>query len=135
MLFRDSLVALQLVHVLQVSSACKKPKAFQFTSSRRRRFSWDYGAIQFAVSFHPTQLHILMRVQKARHMKMGRLYNHQAPLSTGQRCPRPARSLPRCSLKPFREDYGTAPEPASLLISSERRLVLFDPSLRTFAMS
>lgn len=32
MLFRDSLVAVQLVHVLQVSAACKRPKAFQFTS-------------------------------------------------------------------------------------------------------
>lgn len=25
---------------------------------------------------------------KAQHMKMGQLYNHQAPLSTGQRCPK-----------------------------------------------
>lgn len=54
---------------------------------------------------------------KAQHMKMGQLYNHQAPLSTGQRCPRPARSPPRCSLMPSQEDYGTATKPASLLIS------------------
>lgn len=64
MLFRDSLVAVQLVHVLQVSFCLQEAQSFSVYIFVKTALQLDYDAIQFAVSFHPTQLHILMRVQK-----------------------------------------------------------------------